>query len=380
MSKHFLKNRLRLEDCGEGGRIKQPNDINSRNPTTWPLRPKAIRASAVDNTSLHIQKPVKLSHSVSQLLSTTESTSSDEESSSAGSGNSRQSTDSWNHVPPPPTSQATSLSSSPWPLRLDRLKDLEISRVPTPTTSWPETWSQQAALRAKFIRGGGGGGGQLPDGSDTSEPDRRSRQHPRQPSPPPPSALLPVAWVSPLSFNANHLSAPTILPQLDNSRRSSSGRSSPSSPADVGTSPTKKTRQDNLVPKDSVFTKEEIVETTIDDFNVMLDRYRYPDGTCLTEDKKAEYRDTRRRGKNREAAKKSRHKKMSDLEFLRNQKRLLQTEIERKRKIARSLKMLLDNYQWEKATNSKLRQELGVRNLHCECWRPWVGIYIGKGS
>ena len=41
------------------------------------------------------------------------------------------------------------------------------------------------------------------------------------------------------------------------------------------------------------------MEQVIDDFNQMLEDYRSKEGHPLSEDKKSEYRDLRRRGKNR---------------------------------------------------------------------------------
>ena len=58
-------------------------------------------------------------------------------------------------------------------------------------------------------------------------------------------------------------------------------------------------RQNKLIPEECPFTYEEVVEQVIDDFNQMLEDYRTKEGHPLSEDKKSEYRDLRRRGKNR---------------------------------------------------------------------------------
>ena len=58
-------------------------------------------------------------------------------------------------------------------------------------------------------------------------------------------------------------------------------------------------RQNKLIPEDCPFSYEQVVEQVIDDFNQMLEDYRTKEGHPLSEDKKSEYRDLRRRGKNR---------------------------------------------------------------------------------
>ena len=58
-------------------------------------------------------------------------------------------------------------------------------------------------------------------------------------------------------------------------------------------------RQNKLIPEDCPFSYEQVVEQVIDDFNQMLEDHRTKEGHPLSEDKKSEYRDLRRRGKNR---------------------------------------------------------------------------------
>lgn len=69
-------------------------------------------------------------------------------------------------------------------------------------------------------------------------------------------------------------------------------------------------RQNSLIPDECPFTYEEIVEQVIDDFNQMLEEYRNKEGHTLSEDEKSKYRNLRRRGKNRVAARNSRENMM----------------------------------------------------------------------
>ena len=62
------------------------------------------------------------------------------------------------------------------------------------------------------------------------------------------------------------------------------------------------------------------MEQGIEDFNQMLDDHRGLDGQTLNEDKKSDYRDLRRRGKNRVAARDSREKKIQKNKHLKQRK------------------------------------------------------------
>ena len=66
------------------------------------------------------------------------------------------------------------------------------------------------------------------------------------------------------------------------------------------------------------------MEQGIEDFNQMLDDHRGLDGQTLNEDKKSDYRDLRRRGKNRVAARDSREKKITKSKHLKQKKATLE--------------------------------------------------------
>merc|ERR1711915_416717 len=68
-------------------------------------------------------------------------------------------------------------------------------------------------------------------------------------------------------------------------------------------------RMDNLIPAGSPLNYQQVVETTIDEFNDIMDNgVLMRNGTLKTfrEDEKIQFRDLRRKGKNRAAASKSR--------------------------------------------------------------------------
>ena len=75
------------------------------------------------------------------------------------------------------------------------------------------------------------------------------------------------------------------------------------------------------------------MEQGIEDFNQMLDDHRGVDGQTLNEDKKSDYRDLRRRGKNRVAARDSRTKKIQKNCHLKQRKaKLLRENAQKKRR------------------------------------------------
>merc|ERR1711962_1702699 len=68
-------------------------------------------------------------------------------------------------------------------------------------------------------------------------------------------------------------------------------------------------RMDNLIPAGSPLNYQQVVETTIDEFNDIMDNgVIMRNGTLKTfqEDEKIQFRDLRRKGKNRAVASKSR--------------------------------------------------------------------------
>merc|ERR1711962_59934 len=68
-------------------------------------------------------------------------------------------------------------------------------------------------------------------------------------------------------------------------------------------------RMDNLIPAGSPLNYQQVVETTIDEFNDIMDNgVLMRNGTLKTfqEDEKIQFRDLRRKGKNRAAASRSR--------------------------------------------------------------------------
>merc|ERR1711973_1031749 len=69
-------------------------------------------------------------------------------------------------------------------------------------------------------------------------------------------------------------------------------------------------RMDNLIPAGSPLNYQQVVETTIDEFNDMMNNgVLMPNGTLKTfqEYEVREFRDLQRKGKNRAAASRSRH-------------------------------------------------------------------------
>jgi len=125
-------------------------------------------------------------------------------------------------------------------------------------------------------------------------------------------------------------SSPTAAP--------STGHSSPPPPQQqkTGAKTPKKRKKAELIPAKFVargFTKELIVESTIDDFNALLESN--PD---ITDEMKNMFRDWRRKGKNRTAASKSRDRKMDRTEklrqavdHLRKQKKILMAKLARRK-------------------------------------------------
>merc|ERR1711963_810218 len=168
-----------------------------------------------------------------------------------------------------------------------------------------------------------------------------------------PSLFLPVPQSDNNKSISQRINPAAIIPPLP-SRHSLSSQGSQSSSTDesnniTNASPTElaaarnKRRQNKLIPEDCPFSYEEVVEQVIDDFNQMLEDFRTKEGHPLSEDKKSEYRDLRRRGKNRVAARDSREKKILKTRDLKHRKKYL-TE-----KLSRTLHM--------KRTNEKLRRK-----------------------
>ncbi len=77
-----------------------------------------------------------------------------------------------------------------------------------------------------------------------------------------------------------------------------------------------------MVPPDCPLTKREIVELPIDEFNELLEKSQF------SEDQKAKFRDLRRKGKNRVAARKSREKSINWTEQLRKMKNIKTKKLE----------------------------------------------------
>jgi len=133
-------------------------------------------------------------------------------------------------------------------------------------------------------------------------------------------------------------SSPTAAP--------STGHSSPPPPQQqkTGAKTPKKRKKAELIPAKFVargFTKELIVESTIDDFNALLESN--PD---ITDEMKNMFRDWRRKGKNRTAASKSRDRKMDRTEklrqavdHLRKQKKILMAKLARRKEELRVKEM-----------------------------------------
>jgi len=69
----------------------------------------------------------------------------------------------------------------------------------------------------------------------------------------------------------------------------------------------RKRRHDTLIPSDSPLNYQQVVETSIEEFNDILDE------STMNEEEKNKFRDLRRKGKNRQAASKSRARKLSTL-------------------------------------------------------------------
>jgi len=106
----------------------------------------------------------------------------------------------------------------------------------------------------------------------------------------------------------------------------STGHSSPPPPQQkqTGAKTQKKRKKAELIPAKFVergFTKELIVESTIDEFNSLLESN--PD---ITDKMKEMFRDWRRKGKNRTAASKSRDRKLAGTEKLRREVNQLQKQ------------------------------------------------------
>ncbi|XP_059082732.1 arginine-glutamic acid dipeptide repeats protein-like isoform X2 [Tigriopus californicus] len=97
-----------------------------------------------------------------------------------------------------------------------------------------------------------------------------------------------------------------------------------------GGRPSTGSRLNNLIPPDCPLTEEQIVDLDIDSFNDLMGKHHF------SEESIAKYRDLRRKGKNRQAAKKSRQKKISELDILRQQaeeKKAALQEMKRQREI-----------------------------------------------
>lgn len=168
----------------------------------------------------------------------------------------------------------------------------------------------------------------------------------------PPSSVFPMSQHFPLFLPvpqsesnkqsiSQRLHPGAIIPPLPN-RHSLSSQGSQSSSNDesnnvANSSPNdlvsarNKRRQNKLIPEECPFTYEEVVEQVIDDFNQMLEDYRTKEGHPLSEDKKSEYRDLRRRGKNRVAARDSREKKILKTKDLKHRKQYLRQRLSRTR-------------------------------------------------
>jgi len=164
----------------------------------------------------------------------------------------------------------------------------------------------------------------------------------------PPPSLLPMSQhLPPLNVPqpdnsksiSQRMTQRAIFPPLPN-RNSLSSQGSQSSSFDESInisneSPTElalarnKRRQNKLIPEDCPFSYEQVVEQVIDDFNQMLEDYRTKEGHPLSEDKKSEYRDLRRRGKNRVAARDSREKKILKTKDLKHRKSYLTQKLSR---------------------------------------------------
>ena len=100
------------------------------------------------------------------------------------------------------------------------------------------------------------------------------------------------------------------------------------------------------------------MEQGIEDFNQMLDDHRGLDGQTLNEDKKSDYRDLRRRGKNRVAARDSREKKIQKNKHLKQRKAKLTRDLSQKKRFVvqlpklRTMKAKLLNKYYTKNINA----------------------------
>jgi len=99
-------------------------------------------------------------------------------------------------------------------------------------------------------------------------------------------------------------------------------------------------RQDTLIPNDSPLNYRQVVETSIEEFNEILDS----PSRSFSEEDKNKFRDLRRKGKNRQAASKSRTRKLHNTSSL---------KIEKER-------LLRETYRWKKYMEEKV--QLRARN------------------